>query len=199
VDLRPPLTAFVALAERVRAARPRLGDTRLVCVDGPAGSGKTTFAERLATALGPDTVVLHMDDFYAGWTLDGAVARLTAGVLRPLSEGRSGAVHRYDWAAGRFSPEMTSVPAVPVLVVEGCGSCSRAVDEWTTLRIWVEAPAELRLRRGLERDGAVLEPEWRAWQRTEAAEFAREDTRARADLRVDGAAVGGPTSFALVT
>jgi energy-coupling factor transporter ATP-binding protein EcfA2 len=183
VDLPPPLTAFVALAERVRAARPRLGDTRLVCVDGPAGSGKTTFAERLAGALGPDTVVLHMDDVYAGWTLDGAVARLTAGVLRPLSEGRPGAVHRYDWAAGRFSPEPTSVP----------------VDPWTTLRIWVEAPAELRLRRGLERDGAVLEPEWRAWQRTEAAEFAREDTRARADLRVDGAAVDGPTSFALVT
>ena len=27
-----------------------------------------------------------------------------------------------------------------------------------------------------------------AWQRAEAAEFAREDTRARADVRVDGAA-----------
>ena len=182
----PPLTDFAALAERVRATPARLGATRLVCVDGPAGSGKTTFAGCLAAALGPDTVVLHMDDVYAGWTLDGAVARVTAGVLRPLAEGRAGAFHRYDWGTGRFCADPTPVPPAPVLIVEGCGSCPRAFDDWTTLRIWVEAPPELRLARGLARDGAVLEPEWRAWQRTEADEFAREDTRARADVRVDG-------------
>ena len=49
----PALTGFAALAERVRAAPPRLGGTRLVCVDGPAGSGKTTFAARLAAAARP--------------------------------------------------------------------------------------------------------------------------------------------------
>jgi cytidylate kinase len=73
-----------------------------------------------------------------------------------------------------------------VLVVEGCGSSPRALDAWTTLRIWVEAPPELRVARGLARDGADLEPHWRRWQQTEAAEFAREGTRARADLRLDG-------------
>ena len=198
MDPRPALTGFAELAERVRAAPARLGGTRLVCVDGPAGSGKTTFAARLAAALGAGTVVLHMDDLYAGWTLDGAAARLTAGVLRPLAEGRAGAFHCYDWAAGRFSPEATPVPPPPVLVVEGCGSSPRSVDDWTTLRIWLEAPAALRLARGLERDGAVLESEWRAWQRTEAAEFAREDTRARADLRVDGAATSPEGTFAAV-
>jgi hypothetical protein len=31
-----------------------------------------------------------------------------------------------------------------------------------------------------------MEPEWLRWQRTEAAEFAREGTRARADVVVDG-------------
>ena len=188
MDPRPPLNTFAGLAGRVRAAPPRLGDTRLVCVDGPAGSGKTTFAARLADAIGPDTGVVHMDDVYAGWTLTGAVARLTAGVLRPLAAGRPGVLHRYDWTAARFSPEPTAVPPAPVLVIEGCGSSPRLFDAWTTLRIWVEAPVALRLARGLARDGAVLEPHWRAWQETEAAEFAREDTRARADLRVDGTA-----------
>ena len=43
MDPRRPLT-FAALADRVRTSAPRLGGTRLVCIDGPAGSGKTTFA-----------------------------------------------------------------------------------------------------------------------------------------------------------
>jgi uridine kinase len=177
---------FAQLAERICAAPPRLGPTRLVCIDGPAGSGKTTFAGRLAAALG-DAAVVHLEDLYAGWTLTGAVARLCAGVLLPVAEGRAGAFHRYDWHAGRFLPDPVAVPPTPVLVVEGCGSGPRALDPWTTLRIWVEAPPALREARGLARDGAETAPQWRRWQRTEAAEFAAQDTRARADLRVDGA------------
>jgi uridine kinase len=187
VDDRGPLNTFAELAERVWSAPPRLGGTRLVCVDGPAGSGKTTFAGRLAAACGPGATVVHLEDLYAGWTLTGAVARLAAGVLRPLAEGRPGTFHPYDWVGGRFSPALTAVPVAPVLVVEGCGSSPRALAPWTTLRVWIEAPAVVRLTRGLTRDGAALEPEWREWQRAEAVEFAREDTRARADVRVDGA------------
>ncbi|WP_245161115.1 uridine kinase [Blastococcus sp. CT_GayMR16] len=183
------MTGFADLAERIRAAPPRLGDTRLVCIDGPAGSGKTTFAGRLAGALGHRTGLVHMDDLYAGWTLTGAAARLCTGVLRPLADGRAGGYHRYDWAAGRFAEETVPVPVAEVLVVEGCGSSPRSLDRWTTLRIWVEAPQPLRLARGLARDGDEQADHWQEWQREEAALFAAEDTRARADLRVDGAGV----------
>jgi uridine kinase len=182
------IDTFAALAARVLAAPARLGAVRLVCVDGPAGSGKTTFAGRLTDALGADAGLVHLEDLYAGWTLTGAVARLSAGVLRPLAEGRPGTHHRYDWAAGRFDDEPVAVPLPRVLVVEGCGSSPRALDPWTSLRIWVEAPAPLRVARGLARDGADLAAHWRRWQQSEAAHFAAEDTRARADLRVDGAA-----------
>src|SRR4051812_32811190 len=177
---------LAALADAIRGAPARLGAVRLVCVDGPAGSGKTTFAGRLAAALGPDAVVLHLEDLYAGWALTGAVARLSAGVLRPLAEGRPGAHHRYDWSTSRFDPEPVCVPVPGVLVVEGCGSAPRALDRWTTLRVWVEAPAELRLARGLARDGAEMAAEWHRWLATESAVFAAEATRDRADLRVDG-------------
>jgi uridine kinase len=187
VDRRGAVTP-AALAARLRAAAPRLGRTRLVCVDGPAGSGKTTSAARLAAALGADAAVLHMDDLYAGWTLTGAAARLAAGVLRPLAEGRAGAYHPYDWAAGRFAADPTPVPPPAVLVVEGCGSAPAALDPWTTLRIWIEAPAALRLARGLARDGAGLEPQWRRWQQLEAAWFAADGTRGRAHLHLDGTA-----------
>jgi uridine kinase len=187
VDARPPLSA-AALAARILAAPPRLGGTRLVCIDGPAGSGKTTWAGRLAAALGDDAAVVHLEDLYAGWTLTGAVARLSAGVLRPLAEGRPGAHSRYDWHTARFSGERVLVPAAPVLLVEGCGSSPRALDPWTTLRIWVEAPASVRTARGLARDGEHLAGQWRRWQALEAAEFAEQDTRDRADVRIDGTA-----------
>lgn len=192
MDPRRPLT-FAGLAERLRAAPPRLGNSRLVCVDGPAGSGKTTFAGRLAGALGNDVALVHLEDLYAGWTLTGAVARLAAGVLRPIASTGPGEFAPYDWAAGRFAPTTTTVRPAPVLLVEGCGSCARSLDPWTTLRIWVEAPAALRIARGLARDGAELAAEWERWQRTEAAEFAAEDTRARVDLRVDGTSGAGDT------
>jgi uridine kinase len=176
---------FDGLAAEVRAAPARLGGTRLVCVDGPAGSGKTTFGLRLAAAL--DAPLVHMDDLYAGWTLVGAGARLAAGVLRPLRAGRPGAHHRYDWHAGAFAAEPTVVPVAAALVVEGCGSCPPAWDPFTTLRVWLEAPAGLRLGRGVARDGEALRAEWLRWQQREAAVFAAERTRERADLRVDGA------------
>jgi hypothetical protein len=196
VDPGRPLTepTFAALAAEILAAPPRLGGTRLVRVDGPAGSGKTTFAGRLADACGADAAVVHLDDLYAGWMITGAVARLSAGVLRPLAAGRPGAFHPYDWAAGRFSGARTPVPVVPVLIVEGCGSGARVLDPWSTALVWVEAPRQLRLARGTARDGVELTAEWLRWQDTEAAEFAHEGTRERADLRVDGAA-GSTTQF----
>lgn len=186
--MQPPDAEDVVpgLVDRVRSSTPRLGRSRLVCIDGPAGSGKTTLGGRLAEALGSGSAVLHMDDIYAGWTLAGAFPRLAAGVLRPLAEGRPGAFHRYDWATGRFADAPTVVPVPEVLIVEGCGSCPRAADPWATLRVWVEAPQQVRLIRGLARDGAHFEAHWLRWQQTEAVTFAAEDTRARADVVVDG-------------
>ena len=192
------IETFSGLAARVRASPPRLGDVRLVCIDGPAGSGKTTFAGRLTDALGNRTGLVHLEDLYAGWTLTGAVDRLSAGVLRPLAEGRAGSHHRYDWAAGRFADEPVAVPVPRVLVVEGCGSSPRELDPWTSMRIWVEAPAPLRLSRGLARDGEDLAAHWRRWQASEARHFAAEDTRARADVRVDGAATAPDDGFVLL-
>jgi uridine kinase len=178
---------LAALADEIRSTPARLGGVRLVCIDGPAGSGKTTVAGRLVEALSADVALVHLEDLYAGWTFTGAVARLSAGVLRPLAEGRPGAHHRYDWHAGWFDPAPVTVRVPDVLVVEGCGSAPRVLDPWTTRRIWVEAPDELRLARGLARDGIGMAAEWHRWRATEAAVFAAENTRARCDLAIDGA------------
>jgi len=187
------LSTFGALAARVLSGPPRLGAVRMVGIDGPAGSGKTTLAGRLVTALGDATgdpvTLVHMDDLYPGWRgLQAAALDLVPRwLLEPLSAGEPGRWRRWDWHAGALA-ERHEVPASGVLVLEGCGSTARPSDPYTTLRIWVDAPVELRTARGMERDGAQVLPFWRAWQADEEEHFAADGTRARADLLVDGAA-----------
>ena len=92
---QPSLSDLVVAA---MVAPARCGCTRVVLVDGPAGSGKTTLAERLGTAL--KTQVLHADDMYEGW--DGLpVLRdvLVKFILEPLSRGEQAGFERWDWAA----------------------------------------------------------------------------------------------------
>ncbi len=156
-----------------------LGAGRLICVDGPAGSGKTTLAEALSERTGAP--VLHMDDLYPGWDGLPEVHAQLETILRPLAHGEPGSYRRYDWHLGRFA-ETVSVPPVDLLVIEGVGSGSTTTADLVTVLTWVEAPYELRMRRGIERDGDDFAPYWEAWARAESELFERERTRDRADL-----------------
>lgn len=178
---------LLALLERVRQATPLLGPVRLVAVDGPAGSGKTTLAAALAAGLRADgltVATVHLDDLYEGWSgLDGVWERFEEWVLAPLAAGRPARYRRYDWGSGAWA-EWVDVAIPDVLVVEGCGSAPRAVDAVAVLTVWVEAGREVRLARGLARDGEALRENWLAWMEGEAAHFEAEATRERAQFRV---------------
>ncbi|GAA2597423.1 4-amino-4-deoxychorismate synthase [Dactylosporangium fulvum] len=183
--------AYAALARTVIERPPRLGPVRLVAVDGRAGSGKTTFAGRLATALRAEGVAvaeLHTDDFLDGWAkLMAWQPRLREWVFEPFREGRAGAFRRYDWAAERLVDTWTPLEVPHTLVVEGVGSASAAVRPDLTLGVFVRAPRELRLARGLERDGEQLRPQWERWMLDEDAHFAADPTADAVDVRADGA------------
>ncbi|MFC0626909.1 uridine kinase family protein [Kribbella deserti] len=189
------------LLDQVLASPPALGATRLICIDGPAGSGKTTVAGRLAQTAegrGLRVQVVHMDDLYAGW--DGAeqgFALLRDHVLARLAKGLEGRYRRYDWQAGAYA-EVHLVPAtVELLIVEGVTSANRGVEPWPSLRIWVETGNALRLDRGIERDGEAMRDRWLEWMRWERDYFATEATRDRADLIVDGAGPGTEAELVL--
>lgn len=194
---------LAALVERVRRGPARLGPDpagRLVLVDGPAGSGKTTLAAQLGAAL--PAQVVHLDDLYEGWTgLLAGVRRLEEDVLAPLAAGADGRYRRYDWHAGAYA-ETHEVPRAPALVVEGCGAGARRLAPLTTLLVWVEADDALRLERGLRRDGDAARDHWHAWMAQEREVYAAEATRERADVRLDawgrllGAGPGFPPAAA---
>ncbi len=174
------------LAGRAVQAPPRLGGTRLVCVDGPAGSGKTTLAAALSAHLG-DSVVVHMDDLYRGWDtdFDEVHARVREQLVEPLLAGRAACYQRYDWHAQRFDAWVT-VPPPAVLLLEGVASGHPGLDPVTSLLVWIEADRDERIRRGVERDGVDVLPHWMRWMAHEEAEHARQRTRERADLRLRG-------------
>ncbi|WP_239456390.1 4-amino-4-deoxy-L-arabinose transferase [Nocardioides solisilvae] len=167
---------------RLTAARRAGRGTAVVCVDGPSGSGKTTLAAALVAAR-PGAGVVHLDDLLAGWRggLPRMVADLVADVLAPRAGGRPAAHRHYDWVAGRFSGRVP-VEAAELLVVEGVGAGSRLTAPYRDALAWVEAPLPLRLARGLARDGEAFAPHWHEWAAREAAHFALEGTRERADL-----------------
>ena len=50
----------------------------------------------------------------------------------------------------------------------------------------MEVAPDLRLARGLARDGEALRDEWLRWAEREQAHFAADRTRERADVLVDG-------------
>jgi uridine kinase len=178
------VTSAVPEVLALARSRPaRLGATRLICIDGPAGSGKTSLAERLALESG--ATIVHLDELLDGWTggLRGVVDALVGDVLRPLAASRDAAYHRYDWHAGRFA-DWVPVPPSDLLVVEGVASGSTAVAPYASVIVWVEAPHDLRKSRGLTRDGDDFAPHWDAWALMESEHFALEDTRSRADVRL---------------
>jgi uridine kinase len=168
------------LVERVRAAEPRAGETRVVLVDGRSGSGKTALAARLAGELGAP--IVELEHLYAGWDgLDDGIELLRTAVLEPLAAGDAVFVPHYDWLAERWAEPRPLAPT-EVLVVEGVGAGARAAARYASLLIWVELAADERMKRALARDGDLYRPHWERWAAQEDALLARENTPARADV-----------------
>ncbi|MFF2202853.1 uridine kinase [Streptomyces sp. NPDC058145] len=170
------------LAARLRGLPPSLGPVRLIAVDGHAGSGKSTFAGRLAAALG-GAPVLHLDDIASHERLFDWTERLTAQVIDPLGRGECARYNPYDWHARAFGPPRPLPPA-PVIVIEGVGAGRRALRPHLARLLWMELPREESWARGRLRDGEEQRGFWSGWVEAEHAHFAADPSRPHADLLV---------------
>lgn len=156
------------------------GSTVVVAIDGPAGSGKSSLAALVSARL--SAPIVHMDDLFPGWDgLAAAPALLTAQVLAPLQRSEPAAFRRFDWAADRFA-ELVPVPPDDYLVVEGCGCSVGVARQYATVRVWLDAEHDERMRRGIARDGDMFAPHWERWARQEQAMYEADRTAAHAHL-----------------
>ncbi len=163
------------------AQPPKLGDTRLVLIDGPSGAGKTTLAYALAGTMPAE--IVHTDDLLDGW--EGQFTyweRLESQILRPIAHGEHGAFQAYNWYESRFDDEWTKVPVPDVLIVEGVGAGREQGRNRASLVIFVTAPMEVREARSLTRDGLEMQEHLRPWRRREELHFGADATTWCADL-----------------
>ena len=178
------MTTAADVVRRTLATVPTLGEGRLVCVDGPAGSGKTTFAAdvRRAAPRGVSCRVVHLDDLYPGWDgLRAGVEHVAEHVVAAFERGESGRYRRYDWPAGRCGG-WVDVPHADLLVLEGVGSGALAYADLVTTLVWLEADEDVRLARGVARDGVASREHLVRWMADEAPYLTEQRTRDRADF-----------------
>lgn len=168
-ELADPAQVAAVVAAARRAA-PAAGPTVVVAVDGRSGSGKTLLGTAVAVALGGP--VVHLDEIYPGWDgLQAGVALATEHVLEPLARGERATYPRWDWMRSR--PGRTiPVAAAPHLVLEGCGALVPPAAAFAAVRVWVDAPTEVRKERALSRDGETYAPHWERWAAQEDAVYA---------------------------
>ncbi|HJQ74594.1 MAG TPA: AAA family ATPase [Gaiellaceae bacterium] len=157
--------------------------TRIVAIDGPGGAGKTTLAARLAEQLGA-TAVIHTDDF-ASW--ENPVDWWPALIEQALEPLAAGAVARYQptsWTEEERAP-VTIEPGGTVLL-EGVSASREAFRPYLAFAVWVETDREVRLRRGIERDGEESRSQWEVWMAAEDDYVARERPAEHVDVVLRG-------------
>ena len=166
-----------------RRSAPEGVSTRIIAVDGPGGAGKTTLARRLSGELGGAPIV-ETDDF-ASWEnpLDWWPDVIEQ-ALEPLAAGRPARYRPSGWG-GDERAEVVIEPA-EFVILEGVSASREAFRPYLTYSIWVETPRELRLRRGLERDGVDATAQWEEWMTGEDDYIERERPHERADAVVHG-------------
>ena len=179
----------------------------LVGIAGGSGSGKTTLTRDLAERLGDACSVVQHDAYYRQLahlpkaerdkvnfdhpdSLDNDLLQAHLGLLRT---GKAIEQPDYDFASHTRKPNSIPVPSRPIILVEGILVLSLPkLREAVDLRVFVDAPADVRAlrraRRDVEERGRTLTSVFDQWFATVRPMHDRfvEPARVFADIVVDG-------------
>lgn len=139
----------------------------IIGVAGGSGSGKTTVVREIVRALGPANVaVIHHDSYYRDapetTAPDGSVnfdhpaaleSDLLAQHMQALLERQPVAVPTYDFRTHRRLAETVRIEPAPAIIVDGLLIFAEAaLRELMDIKVFVDADADQRLMRRLQRD-----------------------------------------------
>ena len=162
----------------------RGNQTPIVLIDGRAGSGKSTFAEKLQQQLFRDGEsaprVIHMDNIFEGWEgLSLGSDYLVRFILQPLARRETASWQDWSWVKNQRSSWREFSGGTP-LIVEGCGSLTERSKKHADIGIWLEASEETRRERWIQRERHLEKFDF--WAAQELDFYAREKSQTLADL-----------------
>jgi uridine kinase len=154
-----------------------------VGIGGHGGSGKSTLAAVLHE-LHDDVQIVGTDSFWNGSLFD--LARLRHEMLDVVLRGEPAVFNEWDWHAKKQNLPRTVFPT-GVIVVEGVCALHQMFRDDLDVRVWVEASHDVRLARGVARDGEAMRKTWTdVWIPNEERYVAADNPMSCAHMIVDG-------------
>jgi len=175
------------LVQNVNSSSKKCGQTKIVVIDGPAGSGKTTLAKSLSGLL-ENCPIIHMDEIYEGW--ENALSPKTSQdlvewIINPLLEDKSIEYLKYDWHLEQRI-EKVVINNSKVMIIEGVGASVSEISKHACLKLWIEVNEETGINRVLTRDGLQIQEQMKKWQRQESKFFIENNSKENSDIWIDG-------------
>ena len=175
------------LVELIQSSSIKCGETKVVCIDGPAGSGKTTLANSLSKYL-DNCPIVHMDEIYEGW--GEALSQKTTNdlyqwIIEPLLKKQLIEFFKFDWTISKRNKKVV-IRSHSYLIIEGVGSSVKKVSEHASLKIWIEVNQSLGIERVLKRDGQQIKDQMKNWQIQELNYFNENKTKENSNIWIDG-------------
>lgn len=194
----PQIITHEVVVEQVKALSEQKKKPILVGVSGLGGSGKSTLAQYLRNEIAGSAYV-EIDDFYKtaderkGDNVSKSMItdkikwdEIDEKIFRAMERGRDIHFHQCRRELGGHAKWIFH-PVDRVVILEGIYAFQDRFIGRYDYRIWVETPADVRLRRGVARDGESSRADWEnIWMPQDQRYFDHDRPDVRADAIIYG-------------